>query len=120
MSQFPTPSINGQALYDFARFARADFKLDNLGNQILIDCTGANAVSIQATVIEGAWGSAVLTVERSNTGDPLEWYALSTPVTINSDGITDIIPTTNYLRVYVTTAGSANDRVRIAASARLS
>lgn len=112
--------MNGQALQDFFGTVAETFRLDLLGSQLLIPCGGATSVTIQADIVDGAWGSAELTVERSNTGSGTEWYALSTPVTISSSGIYTITPDTAFLRVYVTTAGSANDRVRVTAYYRLS
>lgn len=113
--------MTGQALNDFYRVnatPKAGIEVDMLGRELLIECGGATAVTIQAAVTEGAWGATVLTVQRSNDG--LEWAALASPTTISAPGITSITPDTQYLRVYVTTAGSAADRVRVTAYSRLS
>lgn len=108
----------GEALTEFHRLAMASLELDKVGSRLgPVDVGGANVCTIQATVTDGAWGSGVLTVERSNDGE--EWVAMATPLTISSDGISTTTPTTKYMRVRVSTAGSANDKVRVSLYARL-
>ena len=110
--------MTGQALNDFYRIAQTVLQIDYLGRELIIECGGANGVTIQTPLTEGAWGSAVLTVQRSNDGQV--WYALASPTTISSDSITSVTPDTQFLRVYVSTAGSAADKVRVTAYSRLS
>lgn len=110
--------MNGHALNELYRINHETLRLELLGDQLIIECGGANAVSIQAEIDKGAWGSAVLTVMRSNDGN--NPYALASPTTISSSGITSITPDTQYLHVVVTTAGSANNTVNVTAYSRLS
>lgn len=69
--------------------------------------------TVQVSAIDAAWGTAVLTVNRSN--DPQgPFVALSTPVTISSAGFTTL-DTTDYafLRIDVTTAEGANENLLV-------
>lgn len=111
--------MTGAALRDFQKTDVVNLELDQLdsGADQIVEVGAANKGHIQSSIIDGAWGSAVVTIERSSDG--VNWVALSSPVTINSDTLTSITPDTNYLRARVSTIGSANDRARIVFDSRL-
>lgn len=110
----------GEALSDFS-MSRLDIKdLGKLGDTAgPIDVGGATVTTIQATNTTGAWGSGVLTVERSNDNET--YYALTAgATTISADGITTMAPDTKWIRVRVSTAGTAGHSVRLGIYSRLS
>lgn len=112
--------MQGEALEAFHTNQTMILELDKLEHTFgPIDVGGATSVSIQASLIEGAWGSAVLTVKRSNDGEVYGNLATGA-TTISSNGITTITPDTKFLQVYVSTAGSAGDKVRVTVYSKLS
>lgn len=64
--------------------------------------------SIQASMVEGSWGSTVLTVEQSDDG--VTWYGLATAVTFTAAGIKNDLAslTVPFLSVAVTTLSGAS------------
>lgn len=111
--------MNGLALKEFASYETIEIDLGMLGESTYaFDIAGSNSTTIQAANTSGAWGSAVLTVERSNDGE--QWFGLSCEVTISSDGIYAIRPFTKWVRVTVTTAGTAGHRATVTVYSQLS
>lgn len=94
---------------------RYDQNIEFVAEGRVIPTDDATTASVHAYPITAAWGTAVLTIKRSN--DPSGGFeALSTPVTLTATGFTAAIDVTNigYLRVDVTTAEGANEVLRIA------
>jgi hypothetical protein len=105
--------MNGAALDSIYQAVPAVIDLSSLGSAHVFQAGGGNAVTIQTALATGtSWGSGVLTVERSNDG--ANWFALATATTISSSTITTVTPDTNFLRVVVSTAGSAGVTVKVA------
>lgn len=104
--------MNGAALDSIYQARPEVLDLSSLGSAYEIHVGGGNAVTIQTALATGtSWGSGVLMVERSNDG--ANWFALATATTISSSTITTVTPDTNYLRVVVSTAGSAGTTVKV-------
>jgi hypothetical protein len=59
-------------------------QLNLLDNAVEWDVAGTDGTEVQAEIAVGAWGSAVLTYERSNDGRV--WRGLETAVTQSSAG----------------------------------
>ena len=76
------------------------------GARVEFDCSGHATGTVQAALKEGAWGGAVLTVQRSNDG--VDWNALEEPETFAAPGQTKAIDVYGFamLGVVVSTPGS--------------
>lgn len=81
-------------------YRKADFNVTNF-----------DRVTAQAVLVEGTWGSGVLTFTASQNGR--DFSAFATPVRLSADGFTVDIDTKgfNFLRAAMTTAGSSSSYI---------
>ena len=79
---------------------------------------GLSVVSLQASNITGAWGSGVVTIQRSNDG--IHWSAFSPAATVSAaDGFVTVTAVCcTWVRAIVTTAGTAGHKVSVSLCGR--
>jgi hypothetical protein len=72
-------------------------------------------ITVSAELVSGSWGSAVVSLRKSNFDNPTAWQDYSAAVTFSSNGTTAFRATeAGYVCLQVTTAGAADGRIDVA------